>query len=72
MMLDDLGLVPTIKRYVDTFKEQTGIDTEQVITGSETRMASYLEVMIFRSIQELLRKYFPAKPGKQSKSCAQY
>lgn len=54
MMLDDLGLVPTIKRYVDTFKEQSGIETELVITGSETRMASYLEVMIFRSIQELL------------------
>jgi two-component system, NarL family, sensor histidine kinase DegS len=54
MMLDDLGLVPTIKRYVDTFKEQTGMDVELVITGSETRMASYLEVMIFRSIQDLL------------------
>jgi two-component system, NarL family, sensor histidine kinase DegS len=54
MMLDDLGLVPTIKRYVDTFKEQTGMDVELIITGSETRMASYLEVMIFRSIQDLL------------------
>jgi two-component system, NarL family, sensor histidine kinase DegS len=58
MMLDDLGLVPTIKRYVDTYKEQTGIDIEQVITGSEIRMASYLEVMIFRSIQELLGNAF--------------
>lgn len=58
MMLDDLGLVPTIKRYVDTFKEQTGIEPELVITGSETRMASYLEVMIFRSIQELLGNAF--------------
>lgn len=58
MMLDDLGLVPTIKRYVDTFKEQTGIEVDLVITGSETRMVSYLEVMIFRSIQELLGNAF--------------
>ena len=54
MMLDDLGLVPTIRRYLDSFREQTGVDVEISITGSETRMASYLEVMIFRSIQELL------------------
>lgn len=54
MMLDDLGLVPTVKRYIDTYKEQTGLDVDLVISGSETRMASYLEVMIFRSLQELL------------------
>ena len=54
MMLDDLGLVPTVKRYVDTYKEQTGLDVDLVVTGSELRMASYLEVMIFRSLQELL------------------
>ncbi len=54
MMLDDLGLVPTVKRYIDTYKEQTGLDVDLVISGSEIRMASYLEVMIFRSLQELL------------------
>jgi two-component system sensor histidine kinase DegS len=54
MMLDDLGLVPTVKRYIDTYKEQTGLDVDLVITGSEIRMAPYLEVMIFRSLQELL------------------
>jgi two-component system sensor histidine kinase DegS len=39
---------------VDTYKEQTGLDVDLVVTGSELRMASYLEVMIFRSLQELL------------------
>jgi two-component system sensor histidine kinase DegS len=27
MMLDDLGLAPTIRRYADAFKEQTGLDS---------------------------------------------
>jgi len=54
MMLDDLGLVPTITRYVETFKEQTGIEVRLISTGIEQRFESYLEVMVFRAIQELL------------------
>ncbi len=54
MMLDDLGLVPTITRYVESYKAQTGLDIDLVVTGSDIRMESYLEVLIFRSIQELL------------------
>ncbi len=54
MMLDDLGLVPTVRKYVDAFKEQTGLDTSLTVTGTERRLEPYLEVMIFRAIQELL------------------
>jgi two-component system sensor histidine kinase DegS len=54
MMLDDLGLAPTIKRYADTFKEQTGIDISITVSGQERRFESYIEVMIFRALQELL------------------
>jgi two-component system sensor histidine kinase DegS len=54
MMLDDLGLVPTIRRYSDAFKEQTGLDINVTITGNERRLEPYLEVMLFRAIQELL------------------
>ena len=54
MMLDDLGLVPTVKRYSDTFKEQTGIEPSLAISGTERRLQPYLEVMIFRALQELL------------------
>ena len=54
MMLDDLGLVPTVRRYVDAFKEQTGLDINVTVTGNERRLEPYLEVMIFRAIQELL------------------
>jgi two-component system, NarL family, sensor histidine kinase DegS len=68
MMLDDLGLFPTVRRYVDNFKEQTGSEINLTIKGSERRLESYLEVMIFRAIQELLGNAYrhnqesPVKP----------
>ena len=54
MMLDDLGLAPTIRRYADTFKDQAGVDVSVMISGTERRLESYVEVMVFRSMQELL------------------
>ena len=54
MMLDDLGLIPTIRRYADTFKEQTGLDVNVTVSGNERRLEPYLEVMAFRAVQELL------------------
>lgn len=54
MMLDDLGLIPTLKRYVEAFKEQTGLDVRLSVAGMERRLESYQEVMIFRAVQELL------------------
>jgi two-component system sensor histidine kinase DegS len=54
MMLDDLGLSPTIRRYADTFKEQAGVEVSVIISGNERRLESYVEVMVFRSMQELL------------------
>ena len=54
MMLDDLGLIPTIRRYADTFKEQTGLDVNVTISGEDRRLEPYLEVMVFRAVQELM------------------
>lgn len=54
MMLDDLGLFPTIRRYVDNFKEEVSHDVTLSIKGQERRLEAYLEVMIFRALQELL------------------
>jgi two-component system sensor histidine kinase DegS len=54
MMLDDLGLLPTIKRYVAAFSEQAGIEINLVTSGTERRLESYLEVMLFRAVQGLL------------------
>ena len=54
MMLDDLGLTPTLRKYTDAFKDQTGLDVSLTVTGTERRFKPYLEVMIFRAVQELL------------------
>ena len=45
MMLDDLGLVPTVRRYSDAFKEQMGLEISVTVTGNERRLEPYLEVM---------------------------
>ena len=54
MMLDDLGLVPTIRRYVDSLSEQSEMDIRLNVMGSEQRFESYIEVMVFRALQELI------------------
>jgi two-component system sensor histidine kinase DegS len=54
MMLDDLGLTPTLNRYVEAFKEQYGLEVRMSVGGMEQRIEPYIEVMIFRAIQELL------------------
>jgi len=54
MMLDDLGVVPTLRRYVDSFSDNSGIATHLTVTGQDRRLASHKEVTIFRIIQELL------------------
>jgi two-component system sensor histidine kinase DegS len=54
MMLDDLGLAPTIRRYADSFKEQAGVEVSVTISGKERRLEPYIEVLTFRSMQELL------------------
>lgn len=54
MMLDDLGLVPTIRKYADAFREQTSLDVVITVTGAERRLEPYIEVMMFRAIQELI------------------
>src|SRR5712691_145272 len=55
MMLDDLGLAPTVRRYIDAFAEKSSIATQLNIVGEERRrMEAHTEVTMFRSIQELL------------------
>jgi two-component system sensor histidine kinase DegS len=54
MMLDDLGLIPTIRRYVENFQEKNAITTNLHILGDERRLEAHREVIMFRGIQELL------------------
>lgn len=52
MILDDLGIVPAITKYLDNFQETYGINCKLMIEGREKRILPAVEVAIFRSIQE--------------------
>jgi len=55
MMLDDLGLAPTIRRYTESFGEKSNIEVHLNIVGEERRrIEAHAEVTMFRGIQELL------------------
>ena len=54
MMLDDLGLVPTIRRYVEAYQEKTNIETHLNILGEERRLPAHIEVVMFRSVQGIM------------------
>lgn len=54
MMLDDLGLVPTLRHYVEAYREQTDKEIMFSASGTERRLDGYLEIMVFRAVQELL------------------
>ena len=54
MMLDDLGVVPTLRRYVETLQEKEDIQISITITGTERRLEGHIEITAFRAVQELL------------------
>jgi len=54
MMLDDLGLVPALGGYVDTWSEKTGIKAEFTSVARELRLAPFTEGTIFRVVQVLM------------------
>jgi two-component system sensor histidine kinase DegS len=67
MMLDDLGVVPTVRRYTEAIKDKTGLALSLVVTGTERRLEAHREVLVFRAIQELLgnvREYAQATQVK--------
>jgi two-component system sensor histidine kinase DegS len=54
MILDDLGLEPTLRRYVQQYTDKHKIDVGVNINGLNGRLPGGLEVAIFRMVQEAL------------------
>ncbi|MEM8531648.1 MAG: histidine kinase [Chloroflexota bacterium] len=54
MTLDDLGLVPTLRRYVQQFTDKTKMEVNLMVQNMEGRLPQHYEVAIFRFIQEAL------------------
>ena len=54
-ILDDLGLLATLRWLVDELKKQSGIELDLRVLGFERRLEPHVELMLFRIVQEALR-----------------
>ncbi|MDA5108085.1 histidine kinase [Brevibacillus thermoruber] len=54
MALDDLGLVPTLQKYIQTYEERTHVSVDLVVFGVEQPLKSSVKAAIFRLVQECL------------------
>jgi two-component system, NarL family, sensor histidine kinase DegS len=52
MALDDLGLIPTLRKYVHDYEENTKIRTAFETRGKEHRLSSAMEAAVYRLVQE--------------------
>lgn len=54
MSLDDLGLVPTLQRYIMTFQEETGISVSFKTRGVFDDIRPVISLTVFRILQEAI------------------
>ncbi|WCN38122.1 sensor histidine kinase [Aneurinibacillus uraniidurans] len=54
MALDDLGLTPTLRKYLEEYEKRHHIETKLTLLSPERRLQSSIEVAVFRLIQESL------------------
>ncbi|MCA0984687.1 histidine kinase [Halobacillus yeomjeoni] len=55
MALDDLGLIPTLKKYLATIEDYNNIEIQYTSLGEERRLEPKYEVALFRLIQEAVQ-----------------
>jgi two-component system sensor histidine kinase DegS len=54
MILDDLGLVPTLRRYAQDFGEKYNLEISVAVQNMDNRFPKHYEVALFRFVQEAL------------------
>jgi two-component system, NarL family, sensor histidine kinase DegS len=54
MSLDDLGLIPTVQRFISNYMDETGQNVELHVFGEAIALAPIVELASFRIIQEAL------------------
>ncbi len=55
MMLDELGLTPTLRKTFEDFEERYNITCNFRLTGDDSRLPAHAEVTIFRVVQQLIK-----------------
>lgn len=64
MSLDDLGLIPTVQRFIENYTEETEQNVEMLVFGNPITLNPIIELAAFRLIQEALnnvRKHAKAR-----------
>lgn len=64
MSLDDLGLLPTLRRFLSEFSDETGIQTEIQTTNKADDVEKIIQLALFRLVQEVtnnIQKHSMAK-----------
>ncbi|WP_091271388.1 sensor histidine kinase [Alteribacillus persepolensis] len=65
MALDDLGLIPTLNKYLNNMEEHTGLSIRFTPMGKRLRLPSNVEVGLFRLVQEAVQNaYKHADPSE--------
>lgn len=54
MSIDDLGLVPTLNKYIENYVEETGIKVSFKVKGDNPNLNKGIAVTVFRVLQEAL------------------
>ncbi len=54
MVLDDLGLIPTLRRFVQRFGERHGLEISLMLSDLKQRLPTLYEEALFRFVQEAL------------------
>lgn len=55
MILEDLGLIPTLRRYCEMLGESAGVPLHLNVLGSDRRLNPAVEIAVFRVVQEAIR-----------------
>lgn len=72
MSLDDLGLVPAVQQLLLKLKDRGILDATLKVEGNELSLDKYVEVSIFRIIQEALNNVQHHAETKKAKVCLLY
>lgn len=67
MILDDLGLAPTLRRYVQQVSEKNKLEINLMVQNLDMRLPSHYEVAIFRFIQEALNNVIKHANASQAR-----
>jgi signal transduction histidine kinase len=57
-LLDDIGLIAALERYLNSYRERTGVGVVLTVSGPESRLPTEVEMALYRISQEALHNIY--------------